>query len=58
MPQLLSQNEIRLLQLWDKKHLKLLNKYFNWEKWVVYDWHKKLRCEDKTNEKGEMGDMK
>jgi len=54
LPQLLSQNEIRLLQLWDKKHLKLLNKYFNWEKWVVYDWHKKLRCEDKTNEKGEM----
>ena len=50
LPEIFSQNEIRLLQLWDKHHLKLLNKYFNDERWVIYDWHKKVRCEDKYND--------
>lgn len=50
LPKIFSNNEVRMIQLWDKKHLKLLNKYFNNEKWVVFDWHKKIRCEDKDNE--------
>ena len=45
-----SENEIRMVQFWDKSHLKLLNKYFNNERWVIYDWHKKVRCEDKYND--------
>ena len=50
LPEKFSNNEVRMVQLWDKKHLKLLNKYLNNEKWVVFDWHKKVRCEDKYNE--------
>jgi hypothetical protein len=54
LPKKFSENEIRLIELWDRKHLKLLNKYFNNEQWLVYDWHKKVRCEDKYNENWEL----
>ena len=50
LPEKLSNNELRMIQFWDKYHLKLLNKYFNNEKWIIYDWHKKVRCEDKYND--------
>ena len=50
LPEKLSDNELRMIQFWDKYHLKLLNKYFNNEKWIIYDWHKKVRCEDKYND--------
>ena len=49
LPENFSENEIRLVELWDRKHLKLLNKYFNNEQWMVFDWHKKVRCEDKDS---------
>ena len=54
LPEKFSNGEIRMIQLWDKEHLKLLNKYFNNERGVVYDWHKKVRCEDKYNETWEL----
>jgi hypothetical protein len=54
LPENFSENEIRLIELWDRKHLKLLNKYFNNEKWMVFDWHKKVRCEDKYNDNWEL----
>lgn len=54
LPEKFSNGEIRMIQIWDKEHLKLLNKYFNNERGVVYDWHKKVRCEDKFNETWEL----
>ena len=54
LPENFSENEIRLIELWDRKHLKLLNKYFNNEQWMVFDWHKKVRCEDKYNDNWEL----
>jgi hypothetical protein len=54
LPEKFSNGEIRMIQIWDKEHLKLLNKYFNNERGVVYDWHKKVRCEDKYNETWEL----
>lgn len=54
LPESFSEKEIRLVELWDRKHLKLLNKYFNNEQWMVFDWHKKVRCEDKYNDNWEL----
>jgi hypothetical protein len=54
LPENFSEKEIRLVELWDRKLLKLLNKYFNNEQWMVFDWHKKVRCEDKYNDNWEL----
>lgn len=51
---ILSDNEIRVLQLWNQKNLRLINKSFNNEVAVVYDGHKKIRCESLYNEKNEL----
>ena len=49
-----SDKEIRVVQLWNKKHLRLINKDFNNGESIVYDGHKKIRCENIVSWKGEL----